>query len=40
MGPSGHFYSHVDPVWSLYNVGTSCISGRATRTKETLLDFR
>ena len=39
MGPSGHFYSHVDPVWSLYNVGTGCILGRAPRTKEALLDF-
>ena len=40
MGPSGHFYSHVDPVWSLYNVGTGCILGRAPSTKETLPDFR
>ena len=39
MGPSGNFYSHVDPVWSLYNVGTYCISGRAPSTKETLPDF-
>ena len=39
MGPSGHFYSHVDPVWSLYNIGTGGISGRAPRTKETLPDF-
>ena len=22
MGPSGHFYSHMDPVWSLLIVGT------------------
>ena len=36
MGPSGHFYSHVDPVWSLYNVGTCCILVRAPSTKETL----
>ena len=21
MGPSGHFYSHMDPVWSLLIVG-------------------
>ena len=35
MGQNGHFYLHVDPVWSLYNVGTSCILGRAPRTKET-----
>ena len=40
MGPSGHFYSHVDPVWLLCNVGTGCILGRAPCTKETLLDFR
>ena len=40
MGPSGHFYSYVDPVWLLYNVGKGCILGRAPRTKETLLDFR
>ena len=39
MGPSGHFYSHVDSVWLLYNVGTGCILGRAPRTKETLPDF-
>ena len=39
MGPSGHFYSHVDPMSSLYNVGTGCILGRAPRTKEALLDF-
>ena len=35
----GHFYSYVDPLWSLYNIGTSCILGRAPRTKETLPDF-
>ena len=40
MGPSGHFYSYVDPVWSVYNVGTGFILGRAPRIKETLLDFR
>ena len=40
MGPSGPFYSHVDPVWSLCNVGIGCISGRVLRTKETLPDFR
>ena len=22
MGPSGHFYSHMDPVWSSLIVGT------------------
>ena len=22
MDPSGHFYSHMDPVWSLLIVGT------------------
>ena len=32
MGPSGHFYSHVDPVWSLYSVGTGCILGKAHST--------
>ena len=21
---SGHFYFYVDPVWSLYNIGTGC----------------
>ena len=26
MGPSGHFYSHMDPVWSLLIVGTGCVS--------------
>ena len=43
----GHFYSYMDPVWLLYNIGTSyhenctgCILGRAPRTKETLPDFR
>ena len=40
MGPSGHFYLHVDPVWSLKNVGTCCTLGRAPRTNETLPDFR
>ena len=35
-----HFYLYVDPVWSVYNVGTGCILGRALRTKETLPDFR
>ena len=25
MGPSGHFYSHMDPVWSLLTVGTGFI---------------
>ena len=39
MDLSGHFYSHVDPVWSLYNVGTGCILGRAPHTKEILPDF-
>ena len=33
------FISYVDPVWSVYNVGTGCILGRAPRTKETLPDF-
>ena len=22
--PRGHFYSYVDPVWSLYNIGSCC----------------
>ena len=42
----GHFYSYVDPVWLLYNIGTGChvithvvFLGRAPRTKETLSDF-
>ena len=39
MSPSGHFYSHVDLVWSLYNVEIGCILGRAPLTKETLPDF-
>ena len=26
MGPSGYFYSHMDPVWSLLIVGTCCVS--------------
>ena len=40
MGPSGHFYSHMDSVWSLLIVGTSFVHwGRASRTKETLSDF-
>ena len=34
------FYSHIDPVWSLLIIGTGCTLGRASRTKETLLDFR
>ena len=25
MGPSGHFYSHMDPVWSLSIVGTGFV---------------
>ena len=25
MGPGGHFYSHMDPVWSLLIVGTSFV---------------
>ena len=44
----GHMwlYSYVDPMWSLYNIGTGChviaqviFLGRALRTKETLSDF-
>ena len=31
-----HFYLYVDPVWSVYDVGTGCILGRAPRTNETL----
>ena len=34
-----HFYPYVDPVWSMYNVGTGCIWGRAPCTKETLPEF-
>ena len=26
MGPSGHFYSDMDPVWSLLIVRTGCVS--------------
>ena len=26
MGQSGNFYLHMDPVWSLLIVGTSCVS--------------
>ena len=33
------FYSHVDPVWSLYTVWYRLYLGRAPRTKETLPDF-
>ena len=47
MGHMWPFYSYMDPVWSLYNIGTSCyviahvvFLGRAPRTKETLPDFR
>ena len=25
MGPSGHFYSHMDPVWSLLIVRTGFV---------------
>ena len=25
MGQSGHFYSHMDPVWSLLIVGTGFV---------------
>ena len=25
MGPSGHFYSHMDPMWSLLIVGTGFV---------------
>ena len=39
MHASGNFYSHVDPVWLVYNVGTGYILGRTSRTKETLPDF-
>ena len=35
------FYSHLDPVWSLLIIGTGfCTLGKASRTKETLPDFR
>ena len=49
MGPSGHFthfYSYVELVWSLSNIGTGChvigtgcTLGRAPSTKETLPRF-
>ena len=32
-------YLHIDPVWSLFIIGTSCTLGRAPRTKENLPDF-
>ena len=35
-----HFYSYVDPMGLLCNIGTGCILGRAPHTKETLPDFR
>ena len=42
----GHFYSYVDLVWSLHNIGTGCheitlvvFLGRAPRTKKTLPDI-
>ena len=35
-----HFYSYVNLVWSVYNVGTCCIFGIVLCTKETLFDFR
>ena len=25
MGPNGHFYSHMEPVWSLLIVGTGFV---------------
>ena len=25
MGPSGHFYSHMDPVWLLLIIGTGFV---------------
>ena len=34
------FYSHIDLVWSLLIIGTGCTLGRASRTNETLPDFR
>ena len=39
MGPSGHFYSYMDPIGSLCNIGIGCILGRTPCTKETLPDF-
>ena len=39
MGPSGHFYSHMDSVWSLLIVGTNCTLGRTPHIKETLPNF-
>ena len=41
-----HFYSYMDPVWSLskfgtccHMIGSGCTLGRAPRTEETLPDF-
>ena len=34
------FYSHIDPLWSLFIIGTGCTLGRTPCTKETLPDFR
>ena len=40
MGPSGHFYSHMDPGVVVVNCWDRFYTlGRAPRTKETLLDF-
>ena len=33
-------YLHIDPVWSLFIIGTGCTLGRTRLTKETLPDFR
>ena len=37
MGPEGRFYSYI---FSDVDVGTGLFLGRASRTKETLPDFR
>ena len=34
-----HFYSYVDPVWSLLKIWDRLYLGRAPRTKETLPHF-
>ena len=30
----GHFYSYVDPVWSLYNIGPCNYTGCICKTRE------
>ena len=40
MGPSGHFYSHMDPMWSLLIVGTSFVPWVELLVQRRLSDFR